>query len=219
MKKVLFITLILIAVIIALSVFANRNVDNAAQDLNQQTNTSEGMEQIADMESYFAMLKDKENNIKEMSYEIESKMGENKTIGKFFKKDNMRRIENKTGDIDTVSIVDYDSNKIITYLPNEKKAFAEVLDTNKSDTLMNFPTQATKDIKTYNKGEMTEKNGYICQMLVADDNTASMCASEEFGIPVWAESNGMEMNVKNISTFPVDTELFTIPDGVQIVQR
>lgn len=217
MKKVLFIALVVIAVIIGLSAFTNKNTNNAEQNLNQPT--SEGTEQITDINSYFAMLKEKENNISEMSYEIESKMGENKTIGRFFKKGNMRRIENKTGDIETVSIVDYDNNKIITYLPTEKKAFAEVLDDSKKDNLMNFPTQTTKDIKNYTKGEMTEKNGYVCQMLISDDNTTSMCASEEFGIPIWAESNGMEMNVKNISTLPVDTALFVIPDEVQIIQK
>lgn len=216
MKKVLIISLLVIAAIIAVSVWVKNS-----ETYKESPNTSQGYEEKesnSDMESYFAKLEAKEKEISDFSCKIITKSGENITLSNYIKKNGKKRIDNKTGEIETISIFDNENKTVTTYLPNEKKAFVEAYDpSSKSSCLLSNSESLDKNNMV--KEEAIEINGYPCQMLADKGGNVKMCVSEEYGIPIYAMNGNTEMQITEISVEPVEEIVFSLPENVQVIKR
>ena len=216
MKKVLIISLLVIAAIIAVSVWVKNS-----ETYKESPNTSQGYEEResnSDMESYFAKLEAKEKEISDFSCKIITKSGENITLSNYIKKNGKKRIDNKTGEIETISIFDNENKTVTTYLPNEKKAFVEKYDpSTKSSCLL--ANSESLDKNNMMKEEATEINGYPCQMLAVKGGSVKMCVSEEYGIPIDAVNGNTEMQITEISVEPVEEIVFSLLENVQVIKR
>ena len=215
MKKLLIILFVVIAAIIGTSFFAIKHSEKGAEAYDTTKNYEDTN---SDIVSYFAKLEEKQESLSDIRFKIITKLGDNTTTSDYYKKKAKKRLDNKTGDIETISIFDSENNTVTTYLPAEKKAFVETYDSSQNGNSM-FGNMKNMDKTGLIKGEETEINGYTCQMFTSKDDGLQLCVSEEYALPIYANANNHEMQIKDISLEPIDEEVFTLPKDVQVIKK
>jgi outer membrane lipoprotein-sorting protein len=162
-----------------------------------------------------------------LHFEIVMTAGPEKEEFKTWVKGN--RVKNETsvdGQI-LISIMDFDKAEVYTYMPDQNMAMKTAIDMQMVQGFQK-PTEYTDNIdpKKVRIVETATHDGLICKVMVLinDDGheEMKMWVSEEYGIPLRVETDdgGFKtvIEYKNLEVGSIPDDVFTIPQGVQILE-
>ena len=82
----------------------------------------------------------------------------------------------------------------------------------------NFGAMPTKkEAEAFVLGRETVAGQYPCRMITNDSSKTTLCISERYGLPVFAQTPNFMMAVENIREEQLPEKTFAIPDDVQII--
>lgn len=180
-------------------------------------------EEEASVADIFARAK----GIEGLYFEFVMTSGEEKTEGKTWSKGKLLKNEISVDGEIVLSIIDIDKGEAYTYMPAQNLAMKTEIDMTMVQEFQQ-PTEYTDNIdpELVKIVETTMYEGLKCKVMILtndqDQEEMKMWISEEYGIPLRVETmeDGSKTIVeyKNLEVGPIPDDVFTIPQGVEILE-
>lgn len=121
------------------------------------------------------------------------------------------RVETETEGMRTVIFSDDTQSTI--FIPKMEVLTTQVVPEDQVESLL--PNE--KMFEGCKREEMMTKNGYDCQMILCEkgEETLRLCISDKYYMPVYTETEGLTVEVKNIRQPDLPDSVFTPPTSLE----